>query len=311
MTLRQAQGPTEGAAQGPIEGAAQGTIEGAGQGPVEGRGDVTDVHGDVSVDQLRLADELAGAGGTAASAYLAEYALWLGDDALILSQQLGAWISRAPELEEDVALGNIALDLLGHARSFLHFAGSYDGRSEDDLAYFRDEPDFRSAWIMEQPNGDFAQTIARQLVASVYLVELYSALRASSEPTFAAIAEKALKEVDYHRDHAVQWVLRLAGGTEESRRRMIRALTDVWPYVAELFRDEPLIDRLGDAAVRPSTLRSPFESVIDTVFAEAGLEAPPVAPSSAGGRRGVHATPLGHILAEMQVLARRHPGASW
>lgn len=311
MTLRQAQGPTEGAAQGPIEGAAQGTIEGAGQGPVEGRGDVTDVHGDVSVDQLRLADELAGAGGTAASADLAEYALWLGDDALILSQQLGAWISRAPELEEDVALGNIALDLLGHARSFLHFAGSYDGRSEDDLAYFRDEPDFRSAWIMEQPNGDFAQTIARQLVASVYLVELYSALRASSEPTFAAIAEKALKEVDYHRDHAVQWVLRLAGGTEESRRRMIRALTDVWPYVAELFRDEPLIDRLGDAAVRPSTLRSPFESVIDTVFAEAGLEAPPVAPSSAGGRRGVHATPLGHILAEMQVLARRHPGASW
>lgn len=311
MTLRQAQGPTEGAAQGPIEGAAQGTIEGAGQGPVEGRGDVTDVHGDVSVDQVRLADELAGAGGTAASADLAEYALWLGDDALILSQQLGAWISRAPELEEDVALGNIALDLLGHARSFLHFAGSYDGRSEDDLAYFRDEPDFRSAWIMEQPNGDFAQTIARQLVASVYLVELYSALRASSEPTFAAIAEKALKEVDYHRDHAVQWVLRLAGGTEESRRRMIRALTDVWPYVAELFRDEPLIDRLGDAAVRPSTLRSPFESVIDTVFAEAGLEAPPVAPSSAGGRRGVHATPLGHILAEMQVLARRHPGASW
>lgn len=295
MTLRQAQGP----------------IEGAAQRPIEGRGDVTDVHGDVSVDQLNLADELAGAGGTAASADLAEYALWLGDDALILSQQLGAWISRAPELEEDVALGNIALDLLGHARSFLHFAGSYDGRSEDDLAYFRDEPDFRSAWIMEQPNGDFAQTIARQLVASVYLVELYSALRASSEPTFAAIAEKALKEVDYHRDHAVQWVLRLAGGTEESRRRMIRALTDVWPYVAELFRDEPLIDRLGDAAVRPSTLRARFDSVIDTVFAEAGLEVPPVAPSSAGGRRGVHATPLGHILAEMQVLARRHPGASW
>lgn len=280
MTLRQAQGPS-------------------------------DAHGDVSVDQLRLSEELAGAGDVAASADLAEYALWLGDDALILSQQLGAWISRAPELEEDVALGNIALDLLGHARSFLHFAGSYDGRSEDDLAYFRGEPDFRSAWLMEQPNGDFAQTIARQLVASVYLFELYSALRASAEPTFAAIAEKALKEVDYHRDHAVQWVLRLAGGTEESRRRMIRALTDVWPYVAELFRDEPLIDRLGDAAVRPSTLRAPFDAVIDAVFAEAGLEVPPVAPSSAGGRRGAHATPLGHILAEMQVLARRHPGASW
>nr|WP_249186081.1 1,2-phenylacetyl-CoA epoxidase subunit PaaC [Microbacterium paraoxydans] len=260
---------------------------------------------------MRLSAELAGAGTTAASADLAEYALWLGDDALILSQQLGAWISRAPELEEDVALGNIALDLLGHARSFLHFAGTWDGRSEDDLAYFRDEPEFRSAWIVEQPNGDFAQTIARQFVVSTYLVELYGALRGSSEPTFAAIAEKALKEVDYHRDHAVQWVLRLAGGTDESRARMIRALTDVWPYVDELFRDEPLIDRLGDAAVRPSSLRAGFDAVVDTVFAEAELEVPAVAASSAGGRRGAHATPLGHLLAEMQVLARRHPGASW
>jgi len=272
---------------------------------------VSDVHGDVSVDELRLSAELAGAGTTAASADLAEYALWLGDDALILSQQLGAWISRAPELEEDVALGNIALDLLGHARSFLHFAGTWDGRSEDDLAYFRDEPEFRSAWIVEQPNGDFAQTIARQFVVSTYLVELYGSLRGSSEPTFAAIAEKALKEVDYHRDHAVQWVLRLAGGTDESRARMIRALTDVWPYVDELFRDEPLIDRLGDAAVRPSSLRAGFDAVVDTVFAEAELEVPAVAASSAGGRRGAHATPLGHLLAEMQVLARRHPGASW
>ena len=278
----------------------------------EERIDTTDdVHGEVSVDELRLSAELAGDGGTAASADVAEYALWLGDDALILSQQLGAWISRAPELEEDVALGNIALDLLGHARSFLHFAGSYDGRSEDDLAYFRDEPQFRSAWIVEQPNGDFAQTIARQFVASVYMFELYTALRASSDATLAAIAEKALKEVDYHRDHAVQWVLRLAGGTEESRRRIVRALTDVWPYVDELFRDEPLIDRLGDAAVRPSSLRAGFDAVADTVFAEAELDVPQVAASSAGGRRGAHATPLGHMLAEMQVLARRHPGASW
>jgi len=270
-----------------------------------------DVHGDVSVDELRLSEELTGTGSTAASADVAEYALWLGDDALILSQQLGEWIARAPELEEDVALGNIALDLLGHARSFLHFAGSYDERSEDELAYFRDEPDFRSAWIVEQPNGDFAQTIARQFVVSTYMFELYSALRRSSEPTFAAIAEKSLKEVDYHRDHAVQWVLRLAGGTDESRLRMIRALGDVWPYVDELFRDEPLIDRLGDAAARPSTLRPGFDAVVDTVFAEAELETPAVSASSAGGRRGAHATPLGHLLAEMQVLARRHPGASW
>ena len=270
-----------------------------------------DMHGDVSVDELRLSEELTGTGSAAASADIAEYALWLGDDALILSQQLGEWISRAPELEEDVALGNIALDLLGHARSFLHFAGSYDGRSEDDLAYFRDEPEFRSAWIVEQPNGDFAQTIARQFVVSTYMFELYSGLRASTDETFAAIAEKSLKEVDYHRDHSVQWVLRLAGGTDESRQRMVRALGDVWPYVDELFRDEPLIARLGDAAVRPSTLRAGFDAVVDTVFTEAELTAPSVAASSAGGRRGAHATPMGHLLAEMQVLARRHPGASW
>lgn len=268
-----------------------------------------DVH--VSVAELDLASELSGGEARAESADIAEYALWLGDDALILSQQLGAWISRAPELEEDVALANIALDLLGHARSLLRYAGSWDGRSEDDLAYFRDEAEFRSAWIMEQPNGDFAQTIARQLVASAYMFELYSALRTSSDQTLAAIAEKSVKEVDYHRDHAVQWVLRLAGGTDESRSRIIRALGDVWPYVDELFRDEPLIDRLGDAAARPSTLRAGFDAVIDAVFVEAELEVPAVGASRAGGRRGAHATPMGHLLAEMQVLARRHPGASW
>jgi ring-1,2-phenylacetyl-CoA epoxidase subunit PaaC len=272
---------------------------------------VNDLHGDVSVDELELSAELAGTGATAASADVAEYALWLGDDALILSQQLGEWISRAPELEEDVALGNIALDLLGHARSFLHFAGSYDGRSEDDLAYFRDEPEFRSAWIVEQPIGDFAQTIARQFVVSTYMFELYSALRNSTDATFSAIAEKSLKEVDYHRDHSVQWVLRLAGGTDESRQRIIRAFGDVWPYVDELFRDEPLIDRLGDAAARPSSLRAGFDAVVETVFTEAELSVPSVAASSAGGRSGAHSTPMGHILAEMQVLARRHPGATW
>jgi ring-1,2-phenylacetyl-CoA epoxidase subunit PaaC len=270
-----------------------------------------DVHGDVSVDELRLSQELSGTGAVAVSADVAEYALRLGDDALILSQQLGAWIANAPELEEDVALGNIALDLLGHARSFLHYAGSFDGRSEDELAFFRDEPEFRCAWIVQQPNGDFAQTIARQFVVATYMFELYSALRASTDETFAAIAEKSLKEVDYHRDHAVQWMLRLAGGTEESRARIIRANGDVWPYVDELFRDDDLIERLGDAAVRPSTLRAVFDGVVTTVFTEAGLAIPEVAASSAGGRHGAHATPLGHILAEMQVLARRHPGASW
>jgi ring-1,2-phenylacetyl-CoA epoxidase subunit PaaC len=270
-----------------------------------------DNHGSVTVDQLDLSAELAGATDAVASPDVAEYALWLGDDALILSQQLGWWIARAPELEEDVALGNIALDLLGHARSLLRYAGTATGRTEDDLAYFRDEPAFRCAWIVEQPNGDFAQTIARQLVAATYMFELYSALRHSGDATLAAIAEKSLKEVDYHRDHAIQWVLRLAGGTEESRTRMFAAIDRVWPYVDELFRDEPLTDRLDGIAARPSALRAGFDEVIAAVFAEADVEMPKGFISSGGGRHGRHFSTLGFILAEMQVLARQHPGATW
>lgn len=279
-----------------------------------------DVHGDVSVDRLALADELAGTaadGSTAvASADAAEYALRLGDDALVLAQQLGMWIARAPELEEDVALGNIALDLIGHARSLLHYAGTASGRSEDDLAYWRGESGFRNAWLFEQPNGDFAHTIARQLAASVYLFELYSRLVDSADPTLAAIAAKSVKEVDYHRDHATQWVLRLAGGTEESRRRMLLAIIDTWPYVDELFDDDELVERLAAAgvAVLPSTLRPAFDAVIDEVFAEAVLERPAGRTAfiaSGGGRHGRHTEHLGPLLAEMQVLARAHPGASW
>lgn len=273
--------------------------------------DEFDPHGSVTVDELSLAAELAGESGAIASPEVAEYALWLGDDALILSQQLGWWIARAPELEEDVALGNIALDLLGHARSLLRYAGTASGRTEDDLAYFRDEPEFRCAWIVEQPGGDFAQTIARQLVAATYMFELYSALRHSRDPTLAAIAEKSVKEVDYHRDHAIQWTLRLAGGTEESRARMVRAIGDVWPYVDELFRDEPLTDRLEGIAARPSALRAGFDDVIATVFAEAQLTLPEGFVSSGGGRHGRHFSTLGYVLAEMQVLARQHPGVTW
>ncbi|WP_235933868.1 1,2-phenylacetyl-CoA epoxidase subunit PaaC [Agromyces humi] len=279
-----------------------------------------DVHGQVSVDEVELAEELAGAGitgtGATASADAAEYALRLGDDALMLAQQLGMWIARAPELEEDVALGNIGLDLIGHARSLLHYAGTASGRSEDDLAYWRDEPEWRNAWLFEQPNGDFAHTIARQLVAASYLVELYAALAESTDPTLAAIAAKAVKEVDYHRDHATQWTLRLAGGTEESRRRMVVAIADTWPYIDELFVDDELVERLAAdrVAVLPSTLRPGFDAVLDAVMAEAELEPPTgrtAFVASGGGRRGSHTEHLGPLLAEMQVLARQHPGASW
>jgi ring-1,2-phenylacetyl-CoA epoxidase subunit PaaC len=269
-----------------------------------------DHHGEVEVDALDLADELPGSGGIA-SPDVAEYALRLGDDALILSQQLGWWISRAPELEEDLALGNIALDLLGHARALLRLAGTATGRSEDDLAYWRDEPEFRCCWVVQQPNGDFGDTIARQLVVSAFQVELYEGLSRSTDPSLRAIADKAVREVAYHRDHAVQWTLRLAGGTDESRGRIVRALTDLWPYVEELFVDDELHDRLGDAAPRPSSLRAGFDATIDAVFAEAGLERPQVKPAMAQGRLGRHTAHLGYILAEMQWLARRHPGATW
>ncbi|WP_308797378.1 1,2-phenylacetyl-CoA epoxidase subunit PaaC [Agromyces silvae] len=268
----------------------------------------------VVVDELALAEEFTGATvGAVASADTAEYALRLADDALVLAQRLGMWITRAPELEEDVALGNIALDLLGHARSLLHYAGTATGRSEDDLAYWRDEPEWRNAWIFEQPNGDFALTIARQLVASAYLFELYARLAASADATLAAVAAKAAKEVDYHRDHAVQWTLRLAGGTDESRRRMIAGLADVWPYVDELFHDDELAERLASerVAVLPSSLRPGFDVVIAEVLAEAALEAPRGFVAAGGGRHGRHTEHLGPLLAEMQVLARSHPGASW
>ena len=263
----------------------------------------------VRVAETELDAEFAAASATA-TADEAEYALRIGDDSLVLAQQLGWWISRAPELEEDLALGNIALDLLGHARNLLHFAGTALGKSEDDLAYFRDEHEFRSAWLFEQPNGDFAHTIARGLLTSSYLLELYGRLAASDSSGLAAIGAKAAKEVAYHRDHAVQWTLRLAGGTDESRTRMERGLANMWPYLDELFRDDELHDRL-DTVPRPSELREPVYDVLRQVLTEAALTEPSVAQSAGGGRHGSHSTYLGPLLAEMQVLARRHPGAKW
>ena len=249
--------------------------------------------------------------GEKPSELVARYALTLGDDALILAQRLGWWIARAPELEEDVALGNIALDQLGHARSFLSFAGLGLGKTEDELAYFRDEPDFTNAQLFEQPNGDFAHTIARQFIASYFQFELYRRLAQSTDATLAAIAAKAVKEVDYHRDHARQWVLRLALGTEESRGRMIAGIGVMWPYVGELFGDDGRFAELGDVAVLPSALHEDFDRLTAEIMAEAELETPSRFVARGGGRQGVHTEYLGPLLAEMQVLARAHPGATW
>lgn len=255
--------------------------------------------------------------GAPASSEIAEYALQLADDSLMLSQRLGWWISRAPEMEEDIALANIALDTLGHARFLYTYAGSAWGKTEDDLAYFRDEEDFRSVRLVEQPDTDFGHTIARQLIFSYYAHELYTRLAGSSDAMLAAIADKAVKEVDYHVDHATQWLLRLGLGTDESHRRMQDGLNSMWPYVEELFTDTPVIDRVEQtapgASVRPSTLRDTVLGHITAAIGQAGLEVPqiPAAADLGHARSGRFSEYRGHLLAEMQSLARRHPEATW
>jgi ring-1,2-phenylacetyl-CoA epoxidase subunit PaaC len=246
---------------------------------------------------------------------LATYVLSLADDALLSAQRMGEWIASAPQLEEDVALGNIALDLLGQARSLLTHAGSLSEPplTEDDLAYWRDEREFRNVHLVERANGDFGVAVTRLLVLSTYLRELYARLTVSTDEALAAIAAKAVKEVDYHRDHATMWTLRLGDGTEESHRRMQAALEAEWPYVAELFDggyvDPALVE--DGVAVDPASLREAFDRRIADVLAEATLRVPEVAPAVTGGRRGVHSEQMGYLLAEMQHLARSHPGATW
>ena len=247
---------------------------------------------------------------------LATYALRLGDDALVLSHRLGEWVTNAPQLEEDVALGNIALDLLGQARSLLTYAGQVEGegRDEDDLAYLRDERDFCNVHLVELANGDFAVSMARQLVFSTYQLALYEQLQSSTDETLAAVAAKAVKEVDYHRDHATQWVLRLGDGTDESHRRMQAGLDRVWPYVDELFTTDGLEQALvaEGVAADSSALRPGWDGYVDAVLAEATLDRPEgLRTPPGGGRRGVHTEAMGYLLAEMQSLHRAHPGASW
>jgi ring-1,2-phenylacetyl-CoA epoxidase subunit PaaC len=260
------------------------------------------------------------AGLSPARADLADYVLALADDALIASHRLTEWVARAPELEEDVALANIALDLLGQARLLLQYAGSLatpptgEGPvTEDDLAYFRDERAFRNVSLVERPNGDFAVTMARLLVFASYQRELHARLTHSADPTLAAVAAKAVKEVDYHRDHARQWVVRLGDGTEESHRRMQAALEEEWPWIAELFDPGWLAPTLlaSGVAVDPAILEEPALAYVREVLAEATLVEPTVRPAVSTGRTGRHTEVLGRLLAEMQYLARSHPGATW
>lgn len=249
------------------------------------------------------------------AADVAAYALRLGDDALVLSQRLCEWCSNAPELEEDLALSNVALDLLGQARALLSRAGTLEGRGrdEDDLAYLRDERAFLNARLVEQPNGDFAATIARQLLFSAWQCELYARLTRSADAGLAAIAGKAVKEVAYHRDHAEQWTVRLGDGTAESRERMQAGLERAWPYAAELFERDVLLARLVEAGVAadPAELEPAWRERVAATVAEATLTLPETSWRPSGGRQGLHGEELGPMLAELQSLHRAHPGASW
>jgi ring-1,2-phenylacetyl-CoA epoxidase subunit PaaC len=225
----------------------------------------------------------------------AAYVLGLADDALVYAQRLGEWISRGPQVEEDMALANVGLDLLG-------------------LAYFRDERKFRNVHLVEQERAGFGFEMARLLWFSSYQCELYAALRASSDTVLAGVAEKALKEVDYHRDHATQWVLRLGDGTAQSHERMQQGLVEVLPYLAELFDDDPTSVAAAESGlgVLPSSLHDSVVAHVSAVVAEATLELPTETKwRSRGGRDGVHSRPMGYLLAEMQHIARSHPGAQW
>jgi ring-1,2-phenylacetyl-CoA epoxidase subunit PaaC len=238
---------------------------------------------------------------------LATYCLMLGDDALVYSHRLQQWMTRLPELEEETAVANIALDLLGQARMLLARAGTIDGRTEDQLAYFRNEVQFRNVRLVERLDQDFAELVGRLFVFATWRLALFEALASCADPVLAAIAGKGVKELTYHRDYAAQWVVRLGDGTDLSKQRMQAALVAIWPLVDELFRPSPVDLAAAD--------RAAFDLVLDTVLATAGLDRPDATPlASVGGRAGrdgVHTEAMGYLLAELQSVARADPDATW
>jgi ring-1,2-phenylacetyl-CoA epoxidase subunit PaaC len=257
---------------------------------------------------------------------LGVYCLMLGDDALVLAQRLTQWITNAPELEEEVAIGNIGLDLLGQARLLLARAGSVGvlGRSrqlatatipdEDALAYFRDADEFRSTALVEAENGDFARTMIRLLVASTVRLAVFARLRDSRDPVLAAIAAKGVKELTYHRDHAARWVLRLGDGTDESHRRARDGVQAVWPLLSDLFTATDVETRLTAAgvAVDPADARDEVRDVLTRVLERATLPVPEwPADAPPRGRLGQHGPELTDLLDTLQGLARQHPAATW
>ncbi len=236
------------------------------------------------------------------------YTLRLGDDCLILGQRLAEWAAKAPSLEEDVALLNISLDLIGTARSLLGAVGD-----EDALAFLRDEIAFTNAQLMELDNGDFGQTMARQLLVSAYQVPLWSALASSTDELLAGVAGKAVKEATYHLDHASSWVIRLGDGTDASHTRMQAGFDAVWPFAFELFEVDALVEDLAQQGIAadPAQLEPVWRTTVEQVLTEATLEVPDSTWRPTGGRAGRHTESFGYLLAEMQHLHRSHPGVTW
>jgi ring-1,2-phenylacetyl-CoA epoxidase subunit PaaC len=246
---------------------------------------------------------------------LFEYCLRLGDNNLIIGHRLSEWCGHGPILEEDIAMINIALDHVGQSRTLLQYAAEVEGkgRTEDDLAYLRDVMDFRNFMLTEQPNGDFAVTMMRQLFVTTFNYHLYEALQQSKDATLAAFAEKSLKEVTYHLRHTAEWVVRLGDGTAESRERAQSALDDLWMFTGEMFDmnkvDEVLI-REG-IAVDLNEIRKKWNATIDEVLERATLTKPESVFMMSGSQQGKHTEHLGYLLAEMQFLPRAYPGAQW
>jgi ring-1,2-phenylacetyl-CoA epoxidase subunit PaaC len=243
------------------------------------------------------------------------YALCIGDTSLILAQRLGEWVGHAPALEEDLALANVGLDLLGQARYLLTYAAEQEGRgrSEDDLAFLRDPQDFLNLSLVEQPNGDFGQTIVRQFLIDAWQLELFERLQYSSDPKLAELAAKALKETRYHFRFSSGWLVRLGDGTEESHRRVQTALDALWRFTHEMFVASPAEQ---DAVMRgiapdPASLAAAWSSRVAEVLKEATLQKPADVPFAWHGKRGQHGEHLSRLLAEMQVMQRTYPGAQW
>ena len=243
------------------------------------------------------------------------YTLRLGDNALILSHRLSEWCSNAPFIEEDLALTNFALDMIGRAQAFLKYAAEVEGKgkTEDSLAYLRSEREYYNNQMAEQPNRDFAYTMVRQLFISAFEKYLFADLENSKDATVAAIASKTLKEVKYHLAHAEDWVIRLGDGTEESHARVQKAVNDLWMYTGEQFEMDEVDDMLvaDGIAVDLDSLRPLWNNYIDNVLRTATIDVPQNGFMQTGGKKGIHTEHLGHMLSEMQYLQRAYPGAKW